>query len=306
MEQNLNQYKIFYTVAKAKNISHAANELYISQPAISKAISKLEETLNTKLFIRSQRGVILTSEGTVLFDHLCTAFEAIDAGEENIKKMHDLGIGHIKIGASSSFCKFILIPYLKEFIREYPHIKISISSQSSTDNIKLLNEDKIDIALVVKSEASNNFEFLEVGKFEDIFIATPEYLANLNDRIGIDAVDKSFYKDIFNYANFLMLDKNNLTRTYVDNYCLKNGIEIRNILEVNNMDLLIELTKIGIGVGCVIKQFVEKELNQGIIKEIPLNTKFYQRTVGFVYKNNISCYETIGKFIEFINKKLTN
>lgn len=62
MEQNLSQYKIFYEVAKAGNISKAAKELYISQPAISKAISKLEDSLGLSLFTRSSRGVQLTSE----------------------------------------------------------------------------------------------------------------------------------------------------------------------------------------------------------------------------------------------------
>ena len=67
MEQNLSQYKIFYEVAKAGNISKAAKELYISQPAISKAISKLEDSLGLSLFTRSSRGVQLTSEGEILF-----------------------------------------------------------------------------------------------------------------------------------------------------------------------------------------------------------------------------------------------
>ena len=65
MEQNLSQYKIFYEVAKAGNISKAAKELYISQPAISKAISKLEDSLNVTLFTRSSRGVHMTPEGEI-------------------------------------------------------------------------------------------------------------------------------------------------------------------------------------------------------------------------------------------------
>ena len=70
MTQNLSSYWIFYTVANAGNISKAAKELYISQPAISKSIQKLEESLNCKLFSRSSRGVILTDEGTLLYDHV--------------------------------------------------------------------------------------------------------------------------------------------------------------------------------------------------------------------------------------------
>ena len=79
MEQNLSQYKIFYEVAKAGNISKAAKELYISQPAISKAISKLEDSLGLSLFTRSSRGVQLTSEGEILFEHTKEAFDKIES-----------------------------------------------------------------------------------------------------------------------------------------------------------------------------------------------------------------------------------
>ena len=83
MNQNLSQYKIFYEVAKAGNISKAAKELYISQPAISKAISKLEESLGIKLFSRNSRGVQLTREGAILFQHVNTASTPSAAANAN-------------------------------------------------------------------------------------------------------------------------------------------------------------------------------------------------------------------------------
>ena len=89
MEQNLSQYKIFYEVAKAGNISKAAKELYISQPAISKAISKLEDSLGLSLFTRSSRGVQLTSEGEILFEHTREAFDALDRGEQELKRIQE-------------------------------------------------------------------------------------------------------------------------------------------------------------------------------------------------------------------------
>ena len=84
MEQNFNLYHIFYTVAKCRNISAAARELYISQPAISKAISKLEQSLGTTLFYRSSRGVSLTEPGEILFVQVENAFQAITQGEERL------------------------------------------------------------------------------------------------------------------------------------------------------------------------------------------------------------------------------
>ena len=89
MEQNLSQYKIFYEVAKAGNISKAAKELYISQPAISKAISKLEDSLNVTLFTRSSRGVHMTPEGELLFQHTQAAFHALDLGEQELKRIRE-------------------------------------------------------------------------------------------------------------------------------------------------------------------------------------------------------------------------
>ena len=78
LEQNLSQYHIFHAVAQTGNISKAARELYISQPAISKAIRKLEDNLGMSLFVRNSRGVQLTEEGQILYQHTCSAFDALD------------------------------------------------------------------------------------------------------------------------------------------------------------------------------------------------------------------------------------
>ena len=118
MYQNLSSYRIFYTVANTKNISKAAKELYISQPAISKSIQKLEESLGTKLFERSSRGVALTDSGELLYTHVKSAFETLSIGEDRLRRSIELGIGHLTIGVSSTLCKYVLLPYLKEFIKE--------------------------------------------------------------------------------------------------------------------------------------------------------------------------------------------
>ena len=127
MNQNLSSYRIFYTVANTGNISKAAKELYISQPAISKSIQKLEESVGCKLFSRSSRGVVLTEEGKLLYEHVSSAFETLNLGEEKLRRSIELGVGHLKIGVSATLCKYMLLPYLKEFIRRNPHISISIT-----------------------------------------------------------------------------------------------------------------------------------------------------------------------------------
>ena len=292
MNQNLSSYWIFYTVANAGNISKAAKELYISQPAISKSIQKLEENLNCKLFSRSSRGVVLTDEGKLLYEHVSEAFETLTMGEEKLKRSIELGVGHLKIGVSSTLCKYLLLPYLKEFIRQNPHISISISCQSTNDTLKLLEDNKIDIGLIGEPENLKNIHFDFLEEIEDIFVAAKDYLRNLKAR-GIQ-------KDhILQSSTLMLLDKNNMTRQYIDDYLQENQIIIKDSIDISDMDLLIDFARIGVGVACVIKNFVREDLENGTLVEIPLGFPIHKREVGFAYKTTTKPSKSLAEFIHF-------
>ena len=292
MNQSLSSYRIFYTVANTGNISKAAKELYISQPAISKSIQKLEESVGCKLFSRSSRGVVLTDEGKLLYEHVSEAFETLTLGEEKLKRSIELGVGHLKIGVSSTLCKYLLLPYLKEFIRQNPHISISISCQSTNDTLKLLEDNKIDIGLIGKPENMKNIHFDFLEEIEDIFVAAKDYLRNLKAR-GIQ-------KDhILQSSTLMLLDKNNMTRQYIDDYLQENQIVIKDSIDISNMDLLIDFARIGVGVACVIKNFVREDLENGTLVEIPLGFPIHKREVGFAYKTTTKPSKSLAEFIHF-------
>ena len=292
MEQNLSQYRIFYAVAKAGNISRAAKELYISQPAISKSISKLEDSLNTVLFTRNSRGVQLTDEGQVLFEHTRDAFEELAKGEQELKRIREFNMGHIRIGVSNTLCRFIMVKYLKGFIEQYPHIKITIESQPTTQTLSMLEQQRIDIGLVVEQKSSRNMNFIPVMDIQDTFVTTPAYLNNLYVREGKDT-------NIFETGNIMLLDQSNMTRHHVDDYMSENHIVPRQVLEVTTMDLLIEFVKIGLGVACVIKELVQKELDNGTLVELPLEIPIHRRTIGFAY-HPANQAMSLKTFLEFL------
>lgn len=293
-ESNLNRYRLFCAVAECESISKAAELNYISQPAISKAITKMEESLGTVLFNRNHRGVTLTDEGKVFYDELKSAFDIIKTGEDKLRSINELGIGRLRLGASSVLCKAMLLPYLKGFINENPHIKITIECQSSSRIHKMLMDGVIDVGLMVKPDNMTELSFISLGEIEDIFTATPNYLDNLALRNE---------SDIFENANIMLLDSENVSRHHVDKFFKENNIEPKHILEVSNMDMLIEFTKIGMGVSCVVKQFVEKEIECGELKEIPLNSKINTREVGLAFIKTSRLNATMQKFIDYVNRK---
>ena len=209
MNQNLNYYKAFYMVAKYKNISKAADALFISQPAISKSLSRLEENLGCTLFSRTSRGVSLTADGEILYERIREAFAAIEAGEEELRHRTELGIGQLRIGVSTTLCKYILLPYLQNFIRQHPHIRITIECQSTLHTVELLESGQIDIGLIGAPKHHGTLTFLPLKKIQDTFVATQSYLDNLSIREHADS-------DLFLSATLMLLDEENITRQYIN------------------------------------------------------------------------------------------
>lgn len=293
MENNLNLYYIFYTVALHKNISGAAKELYISQPAISKAISKLEQSLDVILFHRSSRGVTLTMEGELLFTQVQTAFSAIRHGEEQLKKVNELGISQISIGVSITLCKYVLLPYLQQFVKDNPHIKVTITCHPTMETLRDIDNSVTDIGVVGIPSLPNGLTYIPFREIQDTFVTTDRYLENLKIRVGNDR------KAILNNATFMMLNKENISRKYVDMYLSSHQITMDNIIEINTMDLLIELAKIDLGIACVIKDFVKDELDDHTLTEVNLGRAIPKRKLGLVYKDDTIMTNAMKKFISY-------
>ncbi len=291
-ESNLNRYRLFCAVAECESISKAAEINYISQPAISKAITKMEESLDTILFVRNHRGVSLTDEGKMLYEQLKTAFEIIKAGEDKLQHINELGIGKIRIGGSAVLCKYMLLNYLSGYVDENPHVKIAIECQSSAKIHKLLLDGRIDIAIMVKPENMTDINFTPLLEIEDIFVSTRAYYENFKMRE---------HGSIFEKGNIMLLDGENVSRHHVDKYFKKHGIEPSHILEVSEMDMLIEFAKIGLGASCVIKQFVKSELELGKLIEIPLTAPINKREIGLAFAKCSKPTSSMEKFIKYVN-----
>ena len=148
---NLTKYKIFLSAAENKSISKAAASLYISQPAVSITIKKLEENLNTTLFVRRSKGVELTEKGRLLYDSVKKAFQMLSDAEKSLK--FPVYTGYLRIAASNVLCKHFLMPYLKEYIRLYPDTELAITCTSSAEARVMIEECCIDLALVVKPQS---------------------------------------------------------------------------------------------------------------------------------------------------------
>lgn len=288
---NLELYKFFYHVAKAGNVSKASEQLYVTQPAVSRAIKQLEDELRCQLFFRSSKGVKLTQEGEVLFQNVEQAFNFISSGEKKVSDIKNLQIGEVKIGASDTLCKYYLAPFLKLFKTCYPAINVIITCPNTHEIVRLIKAGEIDFGLVNMPLQDEQLEFKHIMDIQDCFIAGQKY-KHLSG-------SKRHIRNIASYP-MLLLEKTSNTRMYIDQYFEKNSIIVKPDFEFPNIDLLIHFAKYDFGIACVIENFVVDILENNPLYKIDLIEKIPPRSMSAAWLKNIPLTAAAKELIKYL------
>lgn len=298
MNINFELYRIFYTVANTKNITKAAEELMISQPAISKSIKNLEEQLGGQLFIRTKRGVILTDEGKEFYNYIKRAMEYIYNAESKFTDLINLNTGTIKIGISSTLTKEFLIPYLEEFHKKYPKIDIQIVTNLSSELIPKLKNGLIDIIIfnVIEDRFDKDIEVVECRKIEDCFVVTSSYKELLDKELS--------FSDLNNYP-LILQSKGSNTRIFLDKLASSYNVTLKPIMELASYSLVVEFSKIGFGIGYVTKDYIKKEIENKELFVLNIKEDIPKRSIGIATsKTHLPSFSAKRLMDIIINKKV--
>ncbi|MBS5113932.1 MAG: LysR family transcriptional regulator [Coprobacillus cateniformis] len=288
MNIKLEQYKIFNEAASTLSFSLAARNLFISQSAVSQAIHTLEKELNTQLFIRQSKGVILTQEGEMLYTKISQALSLITSAENQIGHLHDLTKGELTIGAGDTLSENYIMPYLVKFNQLYPQVTIKMINRTSLEIIDLLKNGQIEIGFVnmpLHDEAITIQECLQV---HDIFVSkNPE--------------EKVYSLQELSHESLILLERSSNSRQYVDYHFASQGLLLTSSIELGSHDLLLEAAKNNLGKACVIKEFSLEELNNQDIYEIKINPPIPKRSIGYAHLTRKTLTPAALKFIELFH-----
>ena len=296
MNVNLDLYRIFYVVAKNGSISSAADILFISQPAISFQIKKLEEQLGVSLFIRTKHGVLLTDEGKVLFEYVKNGIDSFTNGENAISNLKNLDSGIIRIGASTTVCSHIVMPYLEKFHELYPNIEIQIVNNLTCNLFKELRIGNLEVLFLnMPMKECKDLKIISLTDVQDIFVGNKKYYDLTNGKLNI--TDLNSYPLIFQ-----KLPSN--TRTYLDNYLKDNNIDLKPQLEVVSYNLIMDLVKAGFGIGYATKEFIQDELKNNLLYEIKVTPKVPKRFIGIATIDKKTPNYSVKKFVEMMTNDI--
>jgi DNA-binding transcriptional LysR family regulator len=280
MQVNLEYYRVFYYVAQTGSLSRAAEQLSVSQPAVSQSLRQLENTLGTSLFTRTSRGVKLTKEGELLFSYVRRGYENIETGEKKLRQMLNLDIGELHIGASDMTLRFYLLPYLEKFHEKHPNIKVSVTNAPTPETLGYLENETIDFGVVSGPlPEMPQVEAIKVREIQDTFVAARRFIQYRNRTLDLHDLEK---------LPLISLEGKTSSRSYIDSFMAKNGVTIRPEFELATSDMIVQFALRNLGVGCVVRDFAAQFLESGQLFELRFNKYIPQRNFYVTVNRNVS------------------
>lgn len=274
MNINYEYYRIFYHVAKYKNLTTAAEALRSNQPNISRTIKLLEHELGCQLLVRSNRGISLTPEGEQLFSHVKIAIEQLQTAEEEIKMLTGLQKGFVSIGASETALHLLLLPVLKEFKKAHPEIRVRIQNHLTDQAVESVKQGFVDFAVVASpADVPASLKTHALMQFQDILIGGNSFRDLSSGILSI--------KDIYSYP-LVCLGENTMTYRFYEEFYRLNHLLLKPEFEAATTDQILPMVKNNLGLGFFPKKMASQALASGEVCQIHLQEPIPYREILLV------------------------
>lgn len=292
---NFELYKVFYYVAKMKNITKAAEILLISQPAITQTIKKLESELNISLFYRTSRGMELTSAGEELFQNIRNSIECLNNCKRLLDEFDSKEMKTIRIGGGTTLLKHNALEGVKVFKEKYPNVKIEIIRGITAELLNKLCDNILDLVLFnMPVQIAENLDYKIIETTQDVFVANPNFHNNLKGT-------KISIQKLANLPLVLQSDMSS-SRKFLNSICKKNKISLNDSYELESYDLVLAFVKAGLGIGFINRNHILKELKKEELFELNLDYQIPTRQIGIAFNKKNSNSKYIIEFINAINQ----
>ncbi|MGD8290621.1 MAG: LysR family transcriptional regulator [Desulfobacterales bacterium] len=258
---NFNQLRVFYYAAKNLNFTAAANELFITQPAVTFQMKAFEEFCNLKLFKKRARRLFLTDEGRTLYEYAEKIFKYEKEIENAIEDLRELKRGVLSLGTTKAYARYFMPLMLSTFHKSYPNIKIQLNEGSSLDMAYGLLEFKCEVAIVAKAGELPEVDFFPFSKEEMAVIVAPGHPLTKKKAVTL--------KDLANQP-FIMKEKGSGTRKLVELLFSNEDCTADVLMETSNTEFIKQLVQRGEGISIVVKEAVAAEIGQKKLAQVAL------------------------------------
>ncbi len=287
---NLNHLRYFYEVARSGNMRRAATRIGISQPALSKQVQALEDTIGLQLFYRTPKGLQPTADGEVAFSYCERIFGHLRDLEAALDLRRKGSAGRLTIGAVHSISTHLLPGYLKAYRQDFSKVRIKVVTVRSRAVLKALSEHRIDVGLIAEQPSSVEFSWRPFMKTPLVVVASPRHtLATATGPITVDRLHRE---------DMVAFDQPAPTRRVTDRHLAKLGVEPRIIAECPSIDTMMGMVEEDIGFAILPQHCVDGDVKQGKLVVLPIVDWKLERTLYLVHLAGPPLSPTVRHFAD--------
>ena len=269
--------KVFYSVAKNLSFTKASQELFVSQPAITKHIRELESLYQTRLFNRLGNKISLTESGYVLLEHCERILSEYRKLEYDMHLLHNEYNGQLRLGASTTIAQYVLPPILARFTEKYPKITVSLIDTNSRNIEQALQEHDIDLGMVEGVFRLPNLKYEPFLHDELVPVVCASSPLAAKDSLSLDALRE---------VPLVLRERGSGTLDAIEMALSEQGLKLSSMnvrLHLGSTESIKQFLRNSSTMGIISLQAILRELRDGEFKIIDVNGLQIKRLFCFVY-----------------------
>jgi DNA-binding transcriptional LysR family regulator len=293
---NLNQLRVFAAVAQTGSATHAGDRLRISQPAVSKQLSELEQNLGIALFDRLPRGMRLTDAGERLYLHAQRILSSEDAAETELAELLGLGRGRLSIGASTTIGSYLLPSVFGRFNRAHPDVELNLEIANTAVIQAAVLNNHVDLGLTEGFVSSDALDVEVVSHDEMVAVSAPDHEAAI--RGSLSATEFCDYP-------LIMRESGSGTRDVIEAALAERSISVHPLMSLGGTEAVKNAVASGMGVAIVSRLTVQLELQAGSLREVQLPDFRIRRALHLLRLKGKHLSPSTSAFVDLLHERLT-
>lgn len=292
------QLRAFSSLARTGSFTRTAQELHLTQSAVSHAIKNLESDLGCRLLDRMGKTAVPTQAGEQLLVRAARILEEMSSARAELGRLGKWGTSRLRIGASTTACQHVLPEVLRKFKKSFPHCAISIQPGDTPENIEALRAHQIDLAVNLEPRREAQLDFRPMFTDELQFLVSPLHPWAKTGRVVREEIAREHY---------ILYGKTSYTFQMIEAYFREEEIVLHSLLDLGNMEAIKELVKLGLGISILAPWTARAEIEEKSLVALPLGKRKLKRRWGILHwrgKRLSFAEETFASLCEGVAERL--
>ncbi len=289
--------KYFLAAIRLGSIKGAAQEHFVTQPAVSIQLKKLEEEVGEKLYFRSRKRIVPTQAGRVLIPQIEEVLRGVEVLKESVRALKGLERGRLRRGSIDAASIYVLPPVFGSFSHRYPGVDIRVVVDDSDGLLDSLDEGDVELAIVTLPLAREGLDVIPFYKDEMVLVASPRHevvTSRLKRRRPLESIAE---------MGLISYPSGSTTRRLIESVFVENGLNVRSSMEMSSPEAIKRLTETGLGASILPARIVSREVQRGTLKVIRTGRVKFQRILGVVCRDRETLSQPARVFLKMLLEK---